>query len=86
MKLLHFATEHSSVVAIAGDPGRIYTPLVWIDGPMRLAKIPNGDVTRYGREFSAAKPTLKQAAKRMLRAGKKLGISKAAKKHLRSAL
>lgn len=86
MRLIHFRTEHSSVVAIAGDPGRIYTPLVWIDGPIRRVKIPNGDVARYGRDYEGQKPTLKQAARRMLRAGKKLGITKAAKKHLRNAI
>ena len=86
MKLIRFRTEDQAVVAIVSEPGRIYTKAVWIDAPLRVRKIANSDVERYGKEFDSKRPTLKQAARRMLRAGKSLGITKGAKKHLREAV
>lgn len=84
MKLIRFATVDQQVMAIACSAGRIYTQLVWIDSPVRAHKVANGDVERYGSAVES--PTLKQAARTMLKAGKKLGITKKAKKLLREAL
>ena len=84
-KLIKFRTEHGAVTAIALEPGRLYTRLVFIDAPIRLSKVANGDVNRYGRDHTG-KPTLKKAARQMLKAGKSLGITKGAKKALREVL
>jgi len=84
MKLIKFRTVDQSVTAIADKPGRLYTMMVFIDAPLRLHKVPNGDVARYGSELD--KPPLKKAARTMLKAGKTLGITKGAKKLLRSAV
>ena len=85
-KLIKYRTEHSAVTAIALPPGRIYTKLVFIDAPIRLTKVANGDVERYGKDYEPKRPTLKAAARRMLRAGKSLGITKAARKALREVI
>lgn len=82
MRLMKFHTGDQVVTAIAGEPGRLYTPVVWIDAPIRLVKVPNDDVTRYGRDY-VGKPSLPLAARTILRAGKKLGITKSAKQFLR---
>lgn len=86
MRLIKFHTGHGFVTAIAMKPGRLYTKLVWIDAPIRLVKVANGDVTRYGSDFEPTRPTLKSAARRMLKAGKRLGITKSARKALREVL
>lgn len=86
MRLIKYRTEDQAVTAIADEPGRIYTMMVFIDAPVRLHKVANGDVERYGRAIEAKRPTIKQAARRMLRAGKALGITKGAKKLLRAAV
>lgn len=83
MRLIHYKTRMGGRMAVAGEPGRIYTQLVYIDSPMRLKKVPNGNVQRYGRDVDAP---LKKACRTMLSAGKRLGITKGAKKHLRAAL
>lgn len=86
MKLIKFRTEQGAVTAIALEPARLYTKLVWIDAPIRLVKVANGDVERYGSDYEPKRPTLKAAARRMLRAGKQLGITKGAKKALRDVI
>jgi len=86
MRLIKFRTEDQAVTALVGDPERIYTKMVYIDAPIRLRKIPNGDVERYGNDVQDKRPTVKQAARRMLRVGKSLGITKGAKKFLRQAV
>ena len=83
-KLRALRRDTGEVTAILGTPGRIYTPVVWIDSPIRVHKIPNGEVTRYCRDIPNP-PPLKRAANRMLKAGKALGITKAAKTFLRAA-
>lgn len=83
MRLIRYREDGGARVAIAGKPGRIYTMLVWIDAPVRVRRVPNGDVERYGQDMP--KPGIKSAARSMLRAGKNLGITGGATKHLRAA-
>ena len=85
-RLIKYRTEQAAVTAIALEPGRLYTRLIFIDAPIRLTKVANGDVERYARDYEPRRPTLKAAARRMLRAGKKLGITKAARKALREVV
>jgi len=68
--------------AIIGDPGRIWTPYVMIDFPVRLRKIRNTD-TRYVKDMDYP---LKKAVRHYLRIGRDKGITNGAKKFLRSAL
>lgn len=69
-------------VVILGPPGRIWTQAAAIGIPVRMIKIANGDVERYCTEFPNA-PAPRKACKEMLRIGRDLGITKAAKKFLR---
>ncbi len=79
--------EGHEVAAIIGDAGRIYTPMVFIDSPVRKFMEPNGEIEKFRREMpEKSTPSLKRAARTMLKAGKKLGITKGAKTFLRSAL
>lgn len=71
-------------MAVAGEAGRLYTMLVWIDAPIRVRRVPNGDVERYATDYD--RQPVKRAARTMLRAGKNLGITKGAKRHLRQAI
>lgn len=85
MRLVRYRTEAGGCVhAVAGNAGRIYTQLVWIDAPIRVARVPNGDVERYAVAYDRV--PLKRAARTMLRAGKRLGITKGAKRLLREAI
>ncbi len=86
-EVISYRTQDGSVVAITGTPGRIYTPMVFIDHPVRLYKVPNGDIKSYRRELpKKLRPTAKRTARGMLKAGKVLGITKGAKAFLRSCL
>lgn len=79
--VIRYKTDAATVTAITGTPGRIWTPMVFIDSPLRLTKVANGDVAKYGTEIVY---TAQKAARTMLKAGKALGITKGAKKFLRS--
>ncbi len=88
MELITYRMQEGfEVAAIIGDAGRIYTPMVFIDAPVRKFMVANGDVTKF-RRVSPEKstPSLKRAARTMLKAGKKLGITKGATRFLRTAL
>ncbi len=84
-EVIHYRTDEGSVTAIIGTAGRIYTQLVCIDSPIRLFSIPNGDIEKYRREVPGGYP-VKRAARLMLKAGRKLSITRGAKKFLRSCL
>lgn len=84
MKLIKYRTHDQAVTAIAGTPGRVYTQVVWIDSPIRIAKVPNADVEKYGREPAWRNKSVKAAARLMLQAGTRLGITKSAKQFLRA--
>lgn len=83
MKLKRYHTMSGARVALIGEPGRIYTKLVYIDSPIRVHKVANGDVESFSYELVQGAGKIKPAARKMLKAGKKLGITKGAKKFLR---
>ena len=86
-EVISYRTQDGSVVAIIGTKGRIYTPMVFIDSPVRKYMVPNGDVDTYRRDLpEKLRPTARKAARGMLQAGKILGITKGAKQFLRSCL
>lgn len=83
-EVITYRTDMGSVVAIIGPAARIYTQMVFIDSPIRKYSVPNGDVELYRRPIpEKMKPTVKKAARGMIRAGKYLGITKGAKTFLR---
>lgn len=86
MKLKRFYAIDGARVALIDEPGRIYTKLVYIDSPIRLHRIANGDVEMFSREIVQGARKVKPAARAMLKVGKVLGIKKSAKKFLRKAL
>lgn len=80
-QVTRYRTADQTVTAITGEAGHKFTPMVWIDSPIRLHKVPNETAAKYGEAYD--RPTVKSAARTMLRAGKRLGITKAAKQFLR---
>ena len=64
--------EGQMVTAIIGSPGRIYTPMVYIESPIRLRKIANGEIDSKACRVIEFKP--KKAARTML--GVSAGISR----------
>ena len=59
--------------------------MVYIDTPIRVQKVANGDIALYSHDIIQGARALKPTARKMLKAGKRLGITKAAKKFLRRA-
>lgn len=68
--------------AILGEPGRIYTPYVIVEFPVRLRRIPNGDVERYTRDIDYP---LKKACRSFLGVGRRHGITKGARNFIKGA-
>lgn len=83
MRIVRYHTMGGARVAVVGNPGRIWTKLVWIDSPISCVKVANGDIELFALDIDYK---LKRAARLMLKAGKSLGISKGAKKLLKEAL
>lgn len=83
MKFVRYKTPSGAVAAIIGNAGRKYTPTVWLDYPVRLRKVPNAEVARYTEELTTT--TVNTAARQMLYAGKRMGITGGAKKFLSQA-
>lgn len=86
MKLKRFYAIDGARVALIGEPGRIYTRLVYIDSPIRLHRVANGEVEMYSNDLAQGACDVKPAARKMLKVGKVLGIKKSAKKFLREIL
>ena len=86
MRLARFHAIDGARVALIDEPGRIYTKMVYIDSPMRVHKVANGDLATYSQEIIQGARKIKPTARRMLKAGKRLGITKGAKKFLRRVL
>ena len=82
MKVVWIHTEEGSQTAILGEPSRLYTPYVIVEFPIRLRRMPNGNVAKYTKDMEYP---LKKACNRYLRIGRKHGISKGARKFIRSA-
>lgn len=91
MRLLMYKTLEGSRMAIVGAPGRKWSYAVWIDAPMRLNKVSNREIEKYGIDkyadetYTKRRTLLRRAARNMLEAGKTLGISLGAKRHLKVA-
>ncbi len=86
MELKRFYGVDGARVALIDEPGRIYTKLVYIDSPIRVSKVANGDVAAFSQEIIQGARKIKPTARKMLKAGKRLGITKGAKKFLRRVL
>lgn len=80
MRVVRLHTERGAYVGIAGEPARVYTPVVLMDCPMRLVKVPNREFARYATELDYR---IKKAARQMLKAGNNLNITKSARKFLK---
>lgn len=85
-ELKSFRTENGARSALIGEAARIYTPVVYIDSPIKVHRIPNGDIARYSGECAGKRQKPSMAARKMLKAGKRLGITNSAKKFLRKVL
>jgi len=85
MKAVHLHTEHGVKACLLGDPGRLYTPYVSINFPIRKHRIANGDVERFTKPLTIGhgkrqRPyPLIRIANHMLRVGRAHGITKAAR-------
>lgn len=64
---------------LAGEPGRKYVPVVVVDYPVRLLKVPLYE-QRYMTELD--QPSVKKAVRDILKAGRRLGITEGAKRWL----
>lgn len=82
MRVVHIHTPHGVKTAIMGEPGRVWTPYVMIEYPVRLFKIRNTD-KRYIKDMDYP---LRKAVRHYLRIGREKGITKGAKRFLREAL
>ena len=83
--LKRYSMDHGSRIALVGEPGRKFTPLVYIDSPIRVWRVPNVD-KRYFHDVEQGARGLKPTARSMLKAGKQLGITVGAKKFLRAII
>ncbi len=87
MRAVRVHTDEGVFCAILGKPGRIYTPFVMIDNPVRKRRMANGDVTSYATDLMLkGKPyPLKRIANHMLRIGRLWKITKGARRLLNEA-
>lgn len=87
-RVVRVSTTEGCFTAVMGEPGRIYTPYVCLEGKVvSRHRMPNGDVARYATDLmKGTKPyPLKRAINHMLRVGRTRGITKGAKTLLREA-
>jgi hypothetical protein len=68
-----------AMTAVVGFTGHKYAKLVIVDHPVRVIKVPVGDLKKYGEEIDYPEP---KAARAMLEAGRRMGIRKGAKQLL----
>lgn len=92
MKLIILRHQHrtrgghleSQRPALLGERGRSKTPVVYQEeGHVRVAALSDDEVARYTRDYPHNKPTVKQAARRWLRLGRRGSITKQARQLLR---
>ncbi len=77
MRAVIYSSEHSQHVAVLGNPGRKFTKMVVVDHPIHMTKILNDSAEKYSREMPDI--TLKQTCRKLLAAGKRMGITKGAR-------
>ena len=82
MRVMSLHTEEGFKTVVMGDPGRIWTKYVIIDYPVRLQRIRNCDVGRYGSDLNYP---LKKACRLFLKFGRDADITKGAKTLLKGA-
>lgn len=87
MKVVRIHTDEGQFTAVIGKPGRIYTPFVTVDFPVRMQRMANGDVAKFTTPLKLGEKDypLRRAANHMLRVGRKHGISKRARNLLLEA-
>lgn len=83
MKFVRYKTSHGAVVAIMGAPRRKFTPLVYLDFPVRLHKVPNAVAEKHTQELTTV--PVHAAARRMLEAGQRMGMTLGAERLLKDA-
>lgn len=85
MRLQRYFSNDGARVALVDEPDRKFTRLVYIDSPIRVHKVPNDDA-RYMRDVLQGARSVKTAARKMLIAGRQLGITKSARKFLNEVI
>lgn len=89
MQAVKIRIEEGQFAAVLGKPGRMYTPFVMVEFPVRKRRIANIDVEKYTRPLFKGKGNdpypIKRAANHMLRIGRKHGITKGARDLLNAA-
>jgi len=89
MRVVRVHTNEGQFTAVLGDPGRIYTPYVQVEFPVRKRRIPNGDVGLFTSQVTKGIDKkdypVKRAANHLLRIGRQHGISKGARQFLNEA-
>ena len=85
MRVAYLREEDGSYLSVLGKPGRIYTPYVRFDYPVRMRRMANGDIKKYTRD--ADKVQLKKLCRALIKFGntKHNTITKGARKLLRGA-
>ena len=80
-------TDEGHFSAVLGEPGRIYTPFVMVEFPVRKRKIANGDIERHTKPLLKGIDDypVKKIANHLLRIGRQHGITKGARKLLQEA-
>ncbi len=79
-----YRTDEGVRVAIVGTPGRKWIPLVYLEVPMRLRKVPLSEA-KYITDLPDA-PSVRSACRNFLRFGKGVGITKGARRFLKEGL
>ena len=89
MRAVTLFTIDGQCAAILGEAGRIYTPYVIVEFPIRKRQIPNGDVDSYTRPLFLGKGNdpypMKRIVRHLRRIGRKHGITKGALALLKEA-
>ena len=82
-RVVRFRREDGCVTGIAGEPRDKYTHVVIFETPIRLLRVPNDEARAYMTDLPEK---VKPAAKQMLAAGRRLGITDGAKDALKEVL
>lgn len=78
---LRIGGSEQCCTAILGERGRKFTPLVTVEFPIRVRKVPNELVDRSTRDIEGC--TLAQAVRRYRKIGREHGITKGATRFLK---
>lgn len=81
MQVCKYRTDQGVFTALVGEPGRKLIPVVTIDHPIRVRKVP---MTEQKYMVPLEYP-VKKAVRGFLKAGKALGMTKSARTFLKGA-